>query len=158
MDTVIEYDIGCFPELAVSAPIVMAIEERLVFSINATRPARVGRRADAGRAVVKVGPCLAFKLGHPNDEALLGHPLYGRGFEGVAVYEVLESSWIAELTQQNRARFPASNLAAWGIRHFLFSFHERTLEVLGNELHVSISDDPFEAIVNRMQAWLLEDG
>ena len=47
--------------------------------------------------------------------------------------------------------------AARGVRHFLFSFHESTLEVLGNGLDVSVSDDPFEAIVNRMQAWLLED-
>jgi hypothetical protein len=157
VDTVIEYDIGCFPELAVSGPIVMAIDERLVFSFNATRPTPDGRRADAGRAVVKVGLCLAFKFGHPNDEALPGHPLYDRGFEGVAVYEVLESSWIAELARQNRVRFPDSDLASCGVRHFLFSFHESTLEVLGNGLDGSVSDDPFEAIVNRMQAWLLED-
>ena len=157
VDTVVEYDIGCFPELAVSGPVVMAVDERLVFSFNATRPTPDGRRADAGRAVVRVEPCLAFKFGHPNDEALPGHPLYERGFEGVAVYEVLESSWIAELARQNRVRFPASDLAAWGVRHFLFSFHESTLEVLANGLEVSISADPFTVIVSRMQSWLLKD-
>ena len=157
MDTVIEYDIGCFPELAVSGPIVMAADERLVFSFNATRPTPDGRRTDAGRAVVNVESCLAFKFGHPNDEALPGHPLYDLGFEGVAVYEVLESSWIAELARQNRVRFPDSDLAAWGVRHFLFSFHESTLEVLGDGLDVSVSDDSFSVIVSRMQSWLFKD-
>jgi hypothetical protein len=156
MDRVIEYDIGCFPELAVSGPVVMATDERLVFSFNATRPTPGGLRDDAGRAVVRVSPCLAFKFGYPNDEALPGHPLYQRGFEGVAVYKVLDSSWIAELARQNRVRFPTSDVSAWGMRHFLFSFHESTLEVLGRGLDVSISDEPFEAIIGRMQAWLLE--
>ena len=157
VDTVITCDIGCFPELAVSGPVVMAVDERMVFSFNATRLTQDGRRADAGRAVVKVAPCLAFKFGHPNDEALPGHPLYDRGFEGVAVYEVLESSWVAELARQNRIKFPNFDLSGWGVRHFLFSFHESTLEVLGDSLDVSVSEEPFAVIVNRMQSWLLSD-
>jgi hypothetical protein len=155
VDTVVEYEIGCFPELAVSGPIVMATDERLVFSFNATRPTPEGRRADAGRAVVKVSPCLAFKFGYPNDEALPGHPLYKRGFEGVAVYEVLDSSWVAELGRQNRVNFPHSDVSNWGMRHFLFSVHESTLEVLGGGLAVSVSDEPSEVIVDRMRSWLL---
>jgi hypothetical protein len=157
VDTIVEYDIGCFPEPAVSGPVVMAVDERLAFSFNATRPTPGGRRADAGRAVVKVEPCLAFKFGYPNDEALPGHPLYDRGFEGVAVYEVLQSSWVAELARQNRVRFPYSDLTAWGVRHFLFSFHESTLEVLGHGLDVSVSDDPLSVIVDCMRSWLLRD-
>ncbi len=156
MDAVIAYDIGCFPELAVSGPIVMAVDERLIFSFNATRLDRDGRKIDAGRAIVKVASCLAFKFGHPNDEALPGHPLYDRGFKGVAVYEVLESSWIADLARQNQVKFPRSDLAAWGIRHFLFSFHESTLEVLGNGLAVSLSSDSFDVIIKNMQTWLLD--
>jgi hypothetical protein len=58
---------------------------------------------------------------------------------------------------QTRGTLKLELLAAWSVRHFLFSFHESTLEVLGNGLDVSVPDDPFEAIVNRMQAWLLED-
>src|SRR5215471_19329341 len=143
MDTVVEYDIGCFPELAVSGPVLMAADDLLVFSFNATRLTSDGRRADAGRAVVKVNPCLAFKFGYPNDEALGGHPLYARGFHGVAVYEVLGSSWLAALAEQNRVMFPASDLSGRGVRHFLFSFHESTLEVLGRSLDVSMTEEPF---------------
>lgn len=107
--------------------------------------------------MVQVEPCLAFKFGYPNDEALPGHPLYERGFEGVTIYEVLRSSWVAELTRRNGVGFPDSDLTAYGIRHFLFSFHERTLEVIGDGLDVSVSDDPFPAIVDRMRSWLFRD-
>jgi hypothetical protein len=158
VDTVVEYDIGCFPELAVSGPFLMADDERLVFSFNATRLAADGyHRADAGRAMVRVPSCLALKFGYPNDEALPGHPLYTCGFVGTAVYEVLESSWVAELARQNRVRFPDSDVTKWSVRHFLFSFHESTLEVLCRSLEVSLSWEPLAAEVSRMQAWLLTE-
>src|SRR5262249_31715985 len=70
-----ELDIGCFPELAVTGPVVMATDQRLVFSFNAPRAAPGGRRADAGRAGVQVSPCLAFRFVYPNDQARPGHPL-----------------------------------------------------------------------------------
>jgi Fe-S oxidoreductase len=158
VETVVEYDIGCLPELAVSGPLLMADDERLVFSFNATCLAADGyHREDAGRAVVRVQSCLAFKLGYPNDEARPGHPLYGRGFVGTAVYEVLESSWVAELARQNRVRFPDSDVTKWGARHFLFAFHETTLEVLGRTLEVSLVSEPLAVEISRMRAWLVPE-
>jgi hypothetical protein len=158
VDTVVEYDLGCFPELAVSGPLLMADDERLVFSFNATRLAADGfHREDAGRAVVRAPSCLAFKFGYPNDEARPGHPLYRRGFVGTAVYEVLESSWVAELVRQNRVRFPDSDVSKWGVRHFLFAFHETTLELLALGLEVSMSGEPLAAEVSRMRAWLVPE-
>lgn len=126
-----------------------------MFSFNATRAAPDGRRADAGRAVVRVKPCLAFKFGYPNDEALPGHPLYARGSHGTAVYEVLGSSWLATLAEQNRVKFPDWDLTELGVRHFLFSFHDTTLEVLGRSLDVSVTVEPFATVVSRMQGWIL---
>lgn len=155
MDTVVEFDIGCYPELAVPGPVLMATDELLVFTFNATREAPDGLLADAGRAVVRVKPCLMFRFGYPNDEALPGHPLYAKGFHGTAVYEVLGSSWLATLAEQNRVKFPDSDLAGLGVRHFLFSFHESTLEVLGRSLDVSVTAEPFGAVISRMQAWIL---
>lgn len=158
METVVEYDIGCFPELAVSGPLLMADDDRLVFSFNATRLAADGyHREDAGRAVVRVSSFLALRFGYPNDEARPGHPLYARGFVGTAVYEVLESSWTAELARQNRVRFPDSDVTTWGARHFLFAFHETTLEVLCRGLEVSLSGEPLATVVSRMRAWLVRE-
>jgi hypothetical protein len=156
VETVVEFDIGCVPELAVSGPILMAADERLVFSFNATKRMADGRRVDAGRAVVKAGPCLAFKFGYPNDEALGGHPLYAKGFHGVAVYEVLGSAWVAVLAEQNRVNFPDSDRSGRGVRHFLFAFHESTLEVLARNLDAATTDEPLASVIARMQSWLLE--
>lgn len=105
--------------------------------------------------MVRVKPCLAFKFGYPNDEALPGHPLYARGSHGTAVYEVLGSSWLATLAEQNRVKFPDWDLTELGVRHFLFSFHDTTLEVLGRSLDVSVTVEPFATVVSRMQGWIL---
>jgi hypothetical protein len=35
----------------------------------------------------------------------------GLSWAGAAVYEVLDSSWVAELTRQNRVRFPNSDVS-----------------------------------------------
>ena len=156
MDKVVEYDIGWYPELAVSGPLLMADDGKLVFSFNATRLASDGyHRADAGRVVVRVPWCLAFKFGYPNDEALTGHPLYDHGFVGTAVYEVLESSWIAQVGCQNRVPFPEMDTAVWDVRHFLFSFHDSTLEVLCRGLEVSLATESLAAEIREMQSWLL---
>ncbi len=45
--------------------------------------------------------------------------------------------------------------ARCGVRHFLFPFHESTLEVLCGGLEVSLAGEPLPAEVGRMQAWLL---
>jgi hypothetical protein len=157
MDEVVEIDVGCVPELAVPAPILFAADERLVFTFNATRREPGGLRVDVGRAIVKVESCFLFKFGYPNDEALPGHPLYRHGFEGIAVYEVRQSSWIAEAARQNCIKFPESDPSRWRLRHFLFSFHESTLELLGSGMDVSISNEPLAEILHEMQDWLIEE-
>ena len=136
----------------------MATDERLTFSFNVTNlAAEWHRRYDASRAVVRVPSCLAFRFGCPNDEALPGHPLYARGFDGAAVCEVLESFWIAEMGRRNRVRFPDTDMADWSVRHFLFPFHESTLEMLCGGLEVLPSKKPLAAERGRMQSWLLEE-
>jgi hypothetical protein len=67
----------------------------------------------------------------------------------------LESSWIADLARQNCVRFPDSDVVKWDVRHFLFSFHDSTLEVLCRGLEVSISVESLAVEVSRMQHWLL---
>jgi hypothetical protein len=43
----------------------------------------------------------------------------------------------------------------WDVRHFLFSFHDSTLEVLCRGMEVALSGEPLAAKMSRMQAWLL---
>ena len=75
-----------------------------------------------------------FTFGAPNDEVLAGHPLYGKGLQFYSVHRVEDSSWLLELERRNsghprhdRSRFLEDK------RHYIFTFHDSTLECVVNE-------------------------
>jgi len=85
-------------------------------------------------AVIHFPLCTIFTFGSPNDEALPGHPLYGRGLEYYSAHLVENSSWIALLERRNsvhlhhhRERFLEDK------KHYIFTFHDSTLECVVNE-------------------------
>ena len=45
--------------------------------------------------------CYAHMFGPPNDEALRGHPLAGRGLRPYAAFEIRQSSWLRRLERMN---------------------------------------------------------
>src|SRR5918996_658928 len=47
--------------------------------------------------VVQFGGVRALMFGAPNDEALHGHPLAGRGLDAYSAYRVEQSSWVRRL-------------------------------------------------------------
>jgi hypothetical protein len=89
----------------------------------------------AGKHVVIHFPsCSVYTFGSPNDEALPGHPLYGKGLQFYSVHRVEHSSWISLLERRNsvhprhdRQRFLDDK------RHYVFTFHDATLECVVNE-------------------------
>ena len=90
--------------------------------------------ADGKYAVVHFPLCSVFTFGSPNDEALSGHPLCGKGLQFYSVHQVEHSSWIALLERRNslhprhdRQRFLEDK------RHYVFTFHDSTLECVVNE-------------------------
>jgi hypothetical protein len=85
-------------------------------------------------AVVHFPLCSVFTFGAPNDEALAGHPLYGKGLKFYSIHRVENSSWISELERRNsghpshdRERFLEDKM------HYVFTFHDSTLECVVNE-------------------------
>ena len=85
-------------------------------------------------AVIHFPLCSIFTFGAPNDETLASHPLYGRGLEFYSVHRVENSPWIAQLERRN-AVHPSHNRARFveGKKHFVFTFHDSTLECVANE-------------------------
>ena len=63
-------------------------------------------------AVVTVPLCLQFVCGHPNDEALQGHPLYDKGLRFYSVHRVGNSSRLAALERAN-ATHPSHDPASY---------------------------------------------
>lgn len=81
-----------------------------------------------GIGIVEFKKVTSVKIGSPNDEVLRGHPLWGSGLELYSAHEVKNSAWITDLMDVNRVheRFDESQWA--GIRHFILTFHDETLE------------------------------
>lgn len=81
--------------------------------------------------IVTIPVCLQVLCGHPNDEALSGHPLYGKGLQLYSVHRVQNSSRLAAMEREN-AVHPRQDAAAYlkNKEHWVFTFQEGTIEIL----------------------------
>jgi hypothetical protein len=121
-------NLGFLPEAAVSGPVVLQSDTSTVLTFNAVRKLPDGKREAAGTAIVEFDLCFWTTFGYPNDEALPGHPLYGRGLSAYSIFDVHNSHWVRRMTEQNRVAFP--NTKASDSRHLVFSFHDSTFECI----------------------------
>jgi hypothetical protein len=79
--------------------------------------------------IVEIEHVHSVKFGGPNDEALAGHPLYGRGLRAYTAHRVLNSRWIQDEERIN-AVHPHRGSWADRLTHYLFCFHDDTVECL----------------------------
>jgi hypothetical protein len=89
--------------------------------------------AGDGIALVRFTGCMAYRLGPPNDEAISGHPLRGRGLRAYGAHLVERSSWIAELEKRNRVHPYHKPDVFFSLRHYLLTFHDETFECLARD-------------------------
>jgi hypothetical protein len=122
-------ELGYAPEAAVSAPMLLQTDSSTFLTFRAVTIKPDGCRAEAGTAVIEFDLCFWTSFGYPNDEALSGHPLYGRGLSAYEIFEVRNSHWVHRMNQQNRIPFPNTK-GDFDSRHFIFSFHDSTFECL----------------------------
>jgi hypothetical protein len=103
--------------------------------------------APASLGVGEFMRCSAVKLGPPNDEVLRGHRLYGRGLDGYGAYVVENSRWVAELMEVNSVhdQYRAENWA--DARHFLFVFHDETVEAVARDVEVKMFRESMPALL-----------
>jgi len=82
-------------------------------------------------AVVTIPICLQVLCGHPNDEVLQGHPLYGKGLTFYSVHQVRNSSRLAAMERANSIH-PRHNAASYlkDKEHWIFTFQDETVECL----------------------------
>lgn len=144
------YDIGFEPEAAVSGAILLQTEYAAFLIFNAMQPRGNGTRTDAGLGVVETRRCSLTKFGYPNDEAPPGHPLAEKGLHEYGVFEVMNSRWIRQLTEHNRVQFP--DTVDSSERHFIFTFHDSTLECIVESLEAWRSDRPFAEVFEDIRA------
>lgn len=155
------------PQSSVGAPcpLVFATEHSLyvTFYLNQIDPSwngttvKVVNTQSEGEPsmIVKFERVTAHYFGMPNDEAISGHSLYPLGLEAYSYYEVMNSSWRDELEKMNRVH-PYHKKAHYDdVRHFIFTFHDTTLEVLARSYSAKITNLPLRENMDRI---LNEDG
>jgi hypothetical protein len=155
-DKVIALNLGCWPEAAVSGALLLQTEYKAYLTFNAQGDGPDGLSEDVGTAVVEIVRCKITKFGYPNDEASLGHPLYRKGLIQYGIYEVLNSSWLAELAEQNRIALP-DRTGTTGMRHFVFVFHDSTFECLAQDVKISLHTEPYQSVFKSISEDLIND-
>jgi hypothetical protein len=91
-------------------------------------PDEPGWDQEHGVGVVEFHRVARIKMGSPNDEVLRGHSLYGHGLEGYGAQVVSNSPWITELANVNRVHAQFSQNTWASARHYVFPFHDETVE------------------------------
>jgi hypothetical protein len=96
----------------------------------------------------------AVKLGGPNDEAIAGHPLSGRGLRAYCAHRVVNSEWITAQERINSVHH--LHRGGWHERlnHYVFCFHDETFECLAEgytaERHLGSPRAVLADLVERM--------
>lgn len=134
--TVVPFQIGFSWETGAPEPILVQSPDLAFLVFHAVGKTKDGGRIDAP-GVVELVDCKITKFGYPNDEALPGHPLFRFGLSNYAVFEVIGSSWIQEMAEQNRVAFPHSDHSSG--RHFVSTFTDETFECVCEDLRASLS-------------------
>jgi hypothetical protein len=111
-----------------------------------------------GVGIVEFRQVLAVKMGSPNDEVLRGHPLYGYGLEFYVAQAVINSPWIRELADVNRVHSQFSEEKWADARHFMFPFHDETVECVAYEARAWTELRSMDEVVRQLAADALRSG
>jgi hypothetical protein len=144
-------ELGFVPEAGVSAPVLLQNDYSAIMTFSAVTIGSDGSRTKTGTAIIELDRCQWTTFGYPNDEAIAGHPLYGRGLCAYGIFEVHDSHWVRRMFEQNKVSFP--NTKPWSVRHFLFSFHDSTFECICHGIKAtSLSQEPYPEIFDRISS------
>jgi hypothetical protein len=106
--------------------------------------------ADEPVALVLFEPCYAHMFGPPNDEAFGGHPLAARGLHPSGAFEITHSSWIRRLERMNSVHPSHRPDRFWKRRHFVFAFHDKTLECVCDRFEVLTTRGSLTSVLSEM--------
>ena len=136
LDTVIELSKVPRPEPGAPNPIVFADDHKLVLSYWI--PDESPDRSTAPMAFVRFGRKHLHLFGPPNDEALTGHPLSGRGLFSYGVFRVDHSSLVRNLERMNSVHRHHDPKRFEALSHYIFTFHDSTFECVAESLEATV--------------------
>jgi len=140
LDAVVEFGEIPKPNAGAPAPVVLANESSVVLSY---------RLAISDFAFVRFSASRMHLLGLPNDEALHGHPLWGRGLEFYSGYRAKDSSLIRRLERANSAHQFHQSTSFDALDHYIVTFHDSTFECVAKSVDI-LENIPSEEHLARM--------
>lgn len=132
-DTVTVLNVGLYPQPGAPQPIVLQDGPRAILVFGAVTP-----KEQTLTAVAELNGCLATLFAYPGDEALRGHPLYRNGLRPNSINEILHSTWLHKLRQQNIVAFPLSS--DWQHHHFVIALDDSTFECIADDLTITTTE------------------
>jgi hypothetical protein len=134
-------DLGVVWDTGAPLPHVVSGSSRTVLLCRAAEPdadwdgtnVRSASPSDSDQAMfveMTFDGCATTRFGSPNDEALNGHPLWGRGLEFCRGHVVLNSSWLEEHITINSVHEHHPQATWRCLTHFFICFHDETFEAL----------------------------
>lgn len=118
-------------------------------SWDGTHVRMVSPTDDAPSALLHIefSQCQSIKFGGPNNEAMNGHPLYGRGIEPYAAHVVHNSQWLEQARLINSVHPYHSDESYVQLNHYLLAFHDETFEALAQSITTRRIEGVFGQIV-----------
>lgn len=88
-------------------------------------------------AVIDLWGVRSLRFGMPNDEAIEGHPVWGRGLRAYEAHRVMNSAWLEEHIRWNQVH-PFHSDTTWReLNHYLLAFHDDMVEALALGIEVT---------------------
>ena len=100
--------------------------------------------------VIEMWGCREIRFDGPNDEAIAGYPLYGKGLAGYRAHEVTSSQWIEEAIAVNSVHPHHSDAPFRQLHHYALLFHDEMLEALA----LGIESRPVEGTMREIMVSL----
>jgi len=105
-------------------------------------------------AVLDFNLCLSVRHGWPNDEAIEGHSLHGKGLSAYRAFVVENSKWIEELELGNRVHSNHKPEHFREYKHFMLCLKDETIEVVARSASLEIVQDEVLVVIPKVLARL----
>lgn len=106
-------------------------------------------------AVIELWGYAEVRVGGPNDEAIAGHPLHGKGLAGYRAHEVVNSAWIEDAIRVNSVH-PHHSDAPFRQLHHVLLFHDEMLEALADGIETRLTQGTMREILTTLTGGLIE--
>jgi hypothetical protein len=106
--------------------------------------------------VIELRGCHDIRFGGPNDEAIAGHPLQGKGLDGYRAHEVHNSTWIEDAIKVNSVHPNHSDVPFRQLHHYVLLFHDEMLEALARGISCRLVVGTMRGVLEELTASMID--